>query len=385
LLEEVPAVADIVHRAYRYIVVDELQDTSGYQLKLVARVSNEGATTVFAVADDDQMIYAWRDARTENLAEWETRFRAKRVSLLGNYRCPQRIVDAANALIAHNDQRLAAGQQPYSRVTDREGTLLRVQVANEHDQAEWIAKFIAQELASGVAPEDVAVLAANRFTFDDIASALDRRGVPFVRVGEDPAAGRPLARALRAALVLAANPTNVRARRRLASLLGEAADDEAVDELIGAPTLDTILTALTELIALSPEDEDIEHVRRILRSASRDFGGADPRRVGTRIALEWHRLSIRLQREEQSVKVMTTFAAKGLEFRIVIMPSFALGVAPWQPRGVRADRAWWAEERRKVYVAITRAKETVAFAYSGTPSVFLAEIPSDLLTAESPF
>ncbi len=102
LLDERPDVAEIVRSTYRYLLVDELQDTSGWQLELVARLSNEGDTPVFAVADNDQMVYGWRDARAENLEEWEGRFGATRVNLLGNYRCPPRIVEAANALIGHN-------------------------------------------------------------------------------------------------------------------------------------------------------------------------------------------------------------------------------------------------------------------------------------------
>jgi superfamily I DNA/RNA helicase len=192
LLDDRPDVAEIVRATYRYLLVDELQDTSGWQLEFVARLSNEGVSPVFAVADNDQMIYAWRDARAENIAEWEQRFRAERVHLLGNYRCPPRIVEAANALIGHNPgvDREAA---PYSRVVDRSGEILVIHTTGEDDEGATIARVVQERLDAGVARPKIAILASVGFLLEPALRELSANDIHIVRVGEDrlpPASSR---------------------------------------------------------------------------------------------------------------------------------------------------------------------------------------------------
>ena len=80
------------------------------------------------------------------------------------------------------------------------------------------------------------------------------------------------------------------------------------------------------------------------------------------------------------MKLMTTFGAKGLEFDTVVMPFFEHGLAPYPRRGTIQDTQWWAEERRKLYVAMTRARCRVIFVCSGQPSVFLGELTGHLVT-----
>lgn len=379
LLDQVPAVAEIVRCTYRYILVDELQDTSGWQLEFVDRVSAHGATTVFAVADNDQMIYEWRDARAENIAEWESRFGARRVELLGNYRCPPRIVEAANNLIAHN-RGTTTGELPYSRVEDREGEVLAIHVASEDDEGTTVADLIAERLLLGVRPAEIAVLASVGFLLDPTMAALTRRGIHFVRVGDDPLASTPFARALRAALVLVTTPEQARARARLDRLLsGSLSPDEldaAVDDLIGRQTIGSIIDRLAELADLPRDDEAVQRARQIVALAERERGVEPPTEVGRRMALEWHRLSRRLQRESEAVKVMTTFAAKGLEFDTVILPGFNEGLVPYVRRGSVASAAWWLEERRKMYVAVTRTESMLALMIRDdrAPSRFIDEL-----------
>jgi superfamily I DNA/RNA helicase len=384
LLDDQPRVAEIVRQTYRYIVVDELQDTSGFQLEFVARLSGEGNTRIFGVADDDQMIYGWRDARAENIDEWESRFGAQRRQLLGNYRCPANIVAAANSLIAHNRPNVA--DAPYSLRTDRQGELLIAQAsANDKEtEAELVADIVEAEVARGVAAAEVAILAPNRFLFDHIESALDGRGIACVRVGEDPAAARPLARVLRTALALAVAPTNERGRARLGQLLGFHGDrdgaDEAIDSLLDASSVAEMIERVRVRIDLPDDDEDLVHARQIVSLAQREWGGDPPSVIGRRIALEWHRLSVQLQRGQAAVKIMTTFGAKGLEFRTVVLPGFGWGEIPYVPRGRVFTESDLEEERRKLYVEITRSSDRVVFTYrTQSPAELLGEIDSSLL------
>lgn len=380
LLDEVPAVADIVRQTYRYVVVDELQDTSGWQLEFVRRLTGDGASTLFAVADNDQMIYEWRDARAENMVEWEQRFGAERVSLLGNYRCPPRIVEAANSIISHTAGPFDRAALPYSRVTDRPGEILVIHTDGEQDEGSTVAGLVAERLAAGVPPAKIAVLASVGFLLDPAADSMRKEGIHFVRVGEDPAASSDFARALRAALVLATTPDQERARTRLNRLLAStvSADDcdDVIAELIGLRTMEALATRLADLAGMSPEDETVNRARQVIALAERESGVEPPTAVGRRIALDWHRLSRQLQREADAVKVMTTFAAKGLEYNTVIVPGFNDGLVPYVRHGTVQNTQWWTEERRKLYVAVTRTEDQLVLLVRAgrAPSKFLAEL-----------
>lgn len=380
LLDGDPAVSDIVRATYRYILVDELQDTSGWQLEFVDRISAHGATTVFAVADNDQMIYEWRDARAENVAEWEARFGAERVALLGNYRCPPRIVEIANHLIARNRDGADGAALPYSRVKERSGEVLALHVANEDDEGRTVAALVAERLALGVPAAKIAILASVGFLLDPSIAALTDSGIHFVRVGDDPISNSPFARALRAVLVLATTPDQARARGRLDRMLADSVEpadlDAVVADLISQQTIGSMIARLAALADLPSDDETVERSRQVVALSERERGVEPPTEVGRRIALDWHRLSRQLQRESDAVKVMTTFAAKGLEFDTVILPGFNNGLVPYVRKGAVQSAHWWAEERRKMYVAVTRTEAMLALMIRDdrAPSRFVDEM-----------
>jgi superfamily I DNA/RNA helicase len=379
LLDDRPEVAEIVHNTYRYLLVDELQDTSGWQLEFVARLSNEGKSPIFAVADNDQMIYAWRDARAENITEWEGRFGAERVHLLGNYRCPPRIVEAANTLISHNP---AADREalPYSRVSDRRGEILVIHTDGEDDEGRTIAGIVAERLDAHVPPAKIAILASVGFLLDPAVTALSATGTHVVRVGDDPAAASDFARGLRAALVLATSPKQNRARARLQRLLAgrvtPAEFDELVLELGAHRTTDALIRHLAEIAGLELDDHDVSRARQVIARAEHETGAEPPAMIGRRIALEWHRLSRQLQREAEAVKAMTTFVAKGLEFDTVIIPGFNQGLVPYARGGTVQNEAWWTEKRREMYVAVTRSENRLYLMVRGNrvQSRFMAEL-----------
>lgn len=380
LLDEVPAVADIVRTTYRYILVDELQDTSGWQLEFVDRLSGNGTTPIFAVADNDQMIYEWRDARAENMTEWEERFRSRRFSLLGNYRCPPRIVEAANSLIVHNRGGDDRGALPYSRVTDRPGEIIVRAAQDEEHEGRVVAEVVAGRLDAGVRPASIAILASVGFLLESSITALSQVDIPVVRVGDDPTQSTPYVRALRAALVVSSTPGHERARQRLVGLLATAVEPTEIDatiaNLLEARSVDALATALALSVGHSLDDEVVVRSRQIMAIAQRESGTDQPGEVGRRIALEWSRMSRRLQREAGAVKAMTTFAAKGLEFDTVIIPGFNQGLVPYVRQGTNQTERWWAEERRKMYVAVTRTQSTLALIHRAgrTVSPFAVEL-----------
>ncbi len=381
LLDRAPRVLQVLQTMFGFIVVDELQDTSGHQLELLARISGEGATPVFGVADDDQMIYAWRDARPENLSEFQMRFGADERYLLGNYRCPERIVEAANLIIAPTrqpgDDRIAV-----SRVVGRRGRVLVAGSDLGTDHPTLIGRVLRAELDAGVLPQQIAILSAVAFKFKEIKPALDAMAVPYVHVGDRSLASTPLARVVLATLSCQQGGSDDRARNRLIRVLSDALplaeewEVTAMAERLGAtPTPDAALALSQEILSIPEADRNVAQIRRIIRAATAEAAAYSRPHSATAILVEWSRLDAKLRREERSIKLMTTFGAKGLEFNTVVMPYFDSELAPYSPRGQSID---WFEERRKLYVAITRARYRVIFAFTGQPSHFLSELGSVL-------
>lgn len=377
LLDRAPRVLQVLRTMFGFIVVDELQDTSGHQLELLARISDEGKTPIFGVADDDQMIYSWRDARPENISEFQARFKAEERYLLGNYRCPERIVQAANIVIAPTrvagDDRMAV-----SRVIGRKGQVLVAGTAEGLDHPLVVAGVVHAELEAGVPPEQIAVLSAVAFKFKELKPAFDATGIPFVHVGDRSLATTPLARVLLSTLSCQRAIPDERARNRLLRVLSAAlplADESEIrdiaERLEATSTPDAALALSQEVLSIAGQDRDVAHIRRIIRAATTEASAYSRQHTATSILVEWSRLDAKLRRDERSVKLMTTFGAKGLEFDTVIVPYFEEGLAPYAPQGQSID---WSEERRKLYVAITRARYRVIFAFTGRPSRFLGEL-----------
>jgi DNA helicase-2/ATP-dependent DNA helicase PcrA len=146
---------DHYRRKFRQVLVDEFQDTNAVQYRFV-RLMTGDSTGAFVVGDDDQSIYGWRGARIENILQFERDFPGTRVVRLEqNYRSTGSILKAANAVIAHNTERL--GKNLWT--ADGEGEPLRVYAAyNEHDEAQFVIERIRQWVEQGGARAECAVL-----------------------------------------------------------------------------------------------------------------------------------------------------------------------------------------------------------------------------------
>jgi DNA helicase-2/ATP-dependent DNA helicase PcrA len=343
LLDRAPRVLQVLQTIFGFVVVDELQDTSGHQLELLARISGEGRTPIFGVADDDQMIYSWRDARPENISEFLERFNAEERYLLGNYRCPPRIVEAANLVIAPTrepgDERVAV-----SRVVGRRGQLLVAGSPYGADHALLVGQVVRRELDEGVPPEQIAILSAVAFKFKELKPALDAMRIPYVHVGDRSLATTLFARVLLATLSCQQGTPDERARARLLRILAAAlplAEESEIlataERLVATPTSDSALALSQEVLSITQDDRDVAHIRRIIRAATMEASAYSRQHTATSILVEWSRLDAKLRREERSVKLMTTFGAKGLEFNTVVMPYFDEELAPYSPKGQPID------------------------------------------------
>ncbi|MBI5710354.1 MAG: ATP-dependent helicase [Candidatus Eisenbacteria bacterium] len=177
-----------IQERYRFVLVDEFQDTNHVQFELV-RLLAGGRRNLTVVGDDDQSIYRFRGAKVENLMGFLDAFPGARVQVLRrNYRSGQRILDLAHRLIRENDPARLEATLGYDKrlVADRgiEGVVEHRAFASASDEAETVAVEIAEAITNGERrPGDFAVLARAHSSLDPFALALKNRGVRFRRVG----------------------------------------------------------------------------------------------------------------------------------------------------------------------------------------------------------
>ena len=186
LLRERPHVRREVQGRYRWILVDEFQDTNHVQFELVKLLAGSGNLTV--VGDDDQSIYRFRGAKVENLLKFRDVYpRAKTVLLRRNYRSGQRILDVAHGAIQYNgSERLEAkyaGEFDKRLHAERtiEGEVVHQAFATVSDEADAVAAEIAAAIAAGKRPSEFAILARTHGHLEPFALALRALGVPFQR------------------------------------------------------------------------------------------------------------------------------------------------------------------------------------------------------------
>jgi DNA helicase-2/ATP-dependent DNA helicase PcrA len=212
LLRESPAVRSAVQRRFRYVLVDEFQDTNRAQAELVALIA-EPHRNVTVVGDDDQSIYKFRGAAISNILDFQQRYRgARTIVLVRNYRSRAPILEAAYRCIRHNDpDRLEVRAGIAKRLRSerpREGAApVRVEgFATGSDEADWVAAEIGRRIAAGARPRDHAVLVRANAHADPIIRSLNVAGIPWRFSGTSGLYARPEVRLLLAFLRSVADP-----------------------------------------------------------------------------------------------------------------------------------------------------------------------------------
>ena len=439
LLETAGDVREYYQRKFRYILIDEYQDTNALQYRLAALLTNQ-AKNICVVGDDDQSIYRFRGADITNILSFERQFRGARVIRLEqNYRSTQNILDAANAVIRHNQGR--KGKTLWTE--NGRGELVTVKTTyNESDEANFVLGQIMMYYRRGGNWGDCAVLYRTNAQSNAMEYACKRNGVPYKIYGGLKFFDRAEVKDMLAYLCVINNPTDDLRLRRIINVpareIGAATVDKA--QLIAARyglTLYDVLCRAEEFpelkssaAKLKPSTDMIEEMRRRLpdcplpefydyvceRSgyapALREKDDVESRgrlenvqelkssiltylenAEGTEPSLSGFLDEIALYTDLDSradgdncVTMMTMHAAKGLEFPQVFVVGMEEGLFP----GNRAmgDGAEMEEERRLCYVAMTRAREKLTLTnarqrtlYGRTtpcmPSRFLNEIPEE--------
>ena len=441
LLQSCPDVLNYYQRRFRYLMVDEYQDTNHAQYQLI-RLLAMASGNLCVVGDDDQSIYKFRGATIENILCFEEQFVGCRVIRLEqNYRSTGRILEAANAIIARNQGR--KGKTLWTQ--NPEGDPLRlVTLENAEEEGKYVAEVILSGVSGGRRYSEFAVLYRANAQSNAIEQALVKSGVPYRIIGGHRFNDTLEVKDAMAYLRVIQNPDDVVSLRRIINQpkrgIGDTTIDNAVAIAAGLgvslyevlshaadyPDLSRAANKIGAFIAMMEElRQEAEDTDVPLHTLYADMlektgylamwqaqGDAEAGRVEN---LEELSSSIRQYEkncgedyadlagflEEQALMtdidnydadadaavLMTMHAAKGLEFPVVLLPGFEDGIFPGYQ--TMFDPVELEEDRRLCYVAVTRAREELHITraksrmlYGQTnrnpPSRFIGDIPAGL-------
>ena len=426
---------------FRYILVDEFQDTNKLQYAWLQLLAGGGAK-VFAVGDDDQSIYAFRGAEVGNMRDFERDYAgANVIRLEQNYRSHGNILAAANALIKNNRERL--GKNLWTDAGDGE-PIRAFEGYSDLDEARFVIDEIRELVREGVAPTQCAILYRSNAQSRVLEHELFAKGVPykvygglrfferqeikhalaylrllgnpdddtaFLRVVNFPTRGIG-ARSLEN-LQVAAHQMNSSLYNAAASLTGKAGQTVgAFIRLIEGLRQETQNLPLPEMVEHIVEksglaqhyrvekegQERLENLDELINAAASfvDDDGVVMTEAGEGGALASFLAHASLEAGEhqagegqEAVQLMSVHAAKGLEFDVVFITGLEQGLFPHE-NSVNQGREGLEEERRLMYVAVTRARQRLYVSCAQTrmlhgqtrycvPSGFLDEIPGNLL------
>jgi len=455
LMEEYPQVLTGLQNKFRYISVDEYQDTNHAQYKLIKMLADKHKN-LCVIGDSDQSIYSWRGADMRNILEFERDYpKAKVVMLEQNYRSTQMILDAAHAVIEKN-----SGRRDKKLWTEKEGgEVLQVAMAgNEKEEASTIAREIGSIMKAYEFPDyrDFAVLYRTNAQSRTIEEMFLRYGIPYRIVGGLKFYDRKEIKDLLAYLRVMSNPSdsvsllrvlNVPARNigpktieviqysatewnvsffdALKKIISKASSKQGIGavELGGGKLSATkveniksfvdLIKNLQELNRKFPVSGVIKHVldysgyKKFLDDGSVEGEARlenvkelvsvaakyDSLEAGMSLSIFLEEVALiadvdKLDDDENSVTMMTVHSAKGLEYPVVFIAGLEEGIFP-HSRSL-LDKNELEEERRLMYVAMTRAKERLYLLHAQqrtlygefktkSPSQFLNDIPEELV------
>jgi DNA helicase-2/ATP-dependent DNA helicase PcrA len=441
VLERFPEAQEKWQTAFRYLLVDEYQDTNHAQYRFLQLLAAKHMN-VFAVGDPDQSIYAFRGADIRNVLEFERDFAgAKSIALEQNYRSTNSILEAANAVISNNRERKP--KTLWSELGDGDPVSV-VEVEDEHSEARYVAAEIARLVEEGFNGSEIAVFYRTNAQSRVLEDVLVRQGVAYQVIGGPRFYERAEIKDLVAYLQVIDNPFDAvsllrianRPRRgvgdsTLAKLMSFADDAEmslweAMDRTTAAgvgtapaKAVASFRTVIQSLMSASQELEVPELIERVLEQsgymdsleAERTIeaqGRIENLQELVSLAREWVEsaaeptLSSFLQEvslysdqdairgEGSLVTLMTLHNAKGLEFRAVYLIGMEEGIFP-HSRSIEEQGV--EEERRLCYVGMTRAMERLTLLHASSrmlyggrsynlPSRFLDELPEQHVERE---
>lgn len=399
LFTERPKIADFYRRQYKYVCIDEAQDLNEAQYRLLVSLCGSEFTNVLMVGDPKQAIYVWNGADPKYLDLFQRDFVAKRIELTENFRCAKAVVDAAQRL---DSSYAVEGQLPI------EGAVELIACEDEEGEAQTIIEKIKSleshghpDIEGDITPNRCAVLGRNRFVFGHLQEELKAQGIQFYKKLSAAAyqSESDVVEQFELALRLLANPRDRLHLEILAKAWGTGPLSEGAPppketddpvSLLKALATDarkgcssTVISAITALKWTGDDFKFLNAIKKI-----EDYANTQPEQDRALIlqdTTEWKKhwdcyirseqggshsitsflgqvaLGTTQQPAEDGLALLTVHSAKGMEFDVVFLMGMNQGTFPdYRAQGPALD-----EERRSMFVAVTRSKRLLYVTYPG--------------------
>lgn len=446
LFKQFPDIRKKYSEKFHYTLIDEYQDINQAQY-LFVKTLVEDHKNICVVGDEDQSIYGWRGANINNILNFNKDFSEARVfKLEENYRSYDNILKAANAVVRHNQERI--GKELWTRL-EGGAKIALYEAENENDEASRIVEIIHDEMYTKKRRfSDIAILYRTNAQSRTIEDALRRNAISYHVVGGTKFYDRKEIKDLLAYLRVVINPADSISLKRIVNFpfrgIGETtvnkiekfAEEEGInlfDAMGRVHEIDSISPAMSsrvdefhqlinkfiglknelnggELAATLASETGIIHhykteydqyesesrvanIQELINSIEDFSTQRESDNLDATLASFLEEVSLmtdvdQWNQQENTVTLMTLHAAKGLEFPVVCITGLEMGLIPLQRND--ADLSELEEERRLLYVGMTRAEENLYISYARrrrrynnykqtTPSLFVDEIPGELI------
>lgn len=422
LLERFPETKSMYQKRYQYIHIDEYQDTNELQYR-ISKLLVGPEENICVVGDSDQNIYSWRGANIKNILNFERDYpKAKVVMLEENYRSTKNILEAANEVIRKNelrkDKKLFTSKNAGEKIVVCE-------CYDENREAEFITSEVDKLLLDGVKKEDIAILFRANFQSRVIEDAFLKAQIPYSMLGTKFFERKEIKDIL-SYIKYAKNRNSLSDLKRIVNTptrgIGEKTVekiiDNKIDELSSSMREKVFLffKMLDEIYEATTRNKPSEVIRFVLTRSGMEEALSlgdeeDKERLENAkelvtVALSYDEIENGLEKliddamlasdqdslvkDGGGVRLMTIHASKGLEFDYVFITGLEQDLFPHKRSDERHGKDEREEERRLMYVAITRAKKKLFLSYATirtiygsreihAPSEFLSDIPDDLI------
>lgn len=402
LFQKEPATLEKYQEKWRYILVDEYQDTNSSQYILINLLA-QNHKNIFVIGDMDQSIYGWRGADFHNILNFEKDYPKTRIIMLKEcYRCTKNILNAAQNIISKNNlrkEKILKSRKP------KGNPLIIYKADDEKKEAKFIARRIKNLTYKGeLKLKDFVVLYRTNAQSRALEEAFLKYGIPHKIVGGIKFYARQEIKDILAYLKLIQNPNDLVSRRRIENVPPRKRNGKFkdFDSLISKARILSLKYPIERLIRFILQEIEYEnYIKRErdgesrwenvleLLTVARRYNRFSPPQGLMKFLEEVSLLSEAdgVEMSKDVVNLMTLHCTKGLEFKVVFITGCEEGILPHSLSQTPEEKE---EERRLIYVGITRAKERVYLTYTNQrnlygstlknfPSEFLKDIPKNLV------
>ncbi len=384
LFKEKTFLLDRYQRIYKYIMVDEGQDTTKNQFELLKLFTSNNYNNIFIVADEDQLIYEWNDAKFEYLIEMQKILKSEIIQLYINYRCPSKVIELSNKLIKHNKNRLEdkIKIQPFKK--NIENCIFINKFLDNKKEMEWIYDRLCNNNSS-----NNCIIARNKFILEEIATYFDSKNIEYYKTYNTTKYSTIEIQMLIYLLYLLVNENDFVHYNYLCEFFKINPDDIDKEEinitlfdkfllyfkndnnlynqllklkenttLFFDLDLNSFIILFIKDIKLSDDNikNDLSYIQdEIIRFKNENFEFLSLNNLLSSLAISSKPLL------EKGVALLTGHGAKGLEFDNVIIVSLNQDI--WPDYRALNDEKKLEEERRNLFVSLTRAKSKLFISY----------------------